>query len=226
MTSMPSRSGMTMSSRTMSGRTSSALVSASSPLFAVTTRKPSSPRASETSLVMRGSSSATSTSGWVLKACISWVMCAHGAPPGLAATLQSARPRARGHRVLQGPDGRYATADDRRPPRRNPTATSGRPQRPSGWATLRPVCTSTSSSTSCPTSTRRDRRVDRLARRGRRRGGRGPGAGSSSTSSSSARASSRSACRRSPRPATSTPSAPSRSPTSPATRRWSTASGG
>ena len=42
MTSMPSRSGMTMSSRTMSGRTSSALASASSPPFAVTTRKPSS----------------------------------------------------------------------------------------------------------------------------------------------------------------------------------------
>jgi hypothetical protein len=66
MTSMPSRSGITMSSRTMSGRTSSALARASSPPPAVTTRKPSSPRAIETSLVMRGSSSATSTSGWVL----------------------------------------------------------------------------------------------------------------------------------------------------------------
>ena len=31
-------------------------------------------RVSATSLVMRGSSSATSTSGWVFKACISWVM--------------------------------------------------------------------------------------------------------------------------------------------------------
>ena len=217
---------MTMSSRTMSGRTSSALVSASSPPLAVTTRKPSSPRASETSFVMRGSSSATSTSGWVLKACISWVMCTHGAPLDLAATLQSTRWRARDHRVLQGRSCSPRTPTTRRPPRRNPTATSARPQPPSGWATLRPVCISTNSSTSCPTSTptrptngwpRSTRSSPRKAR---------SAAGSWSTSSSSGRASSRSGSRRSPRPATSTPSARSRSPTSPATRRWSSASGG
>src|SRR4051795_7201833 len=65
-TSMPSRSGITMSSRMMSGRISSAFWRASSPLLAVTTRKPSSPRAIETSFVIRGSSSATRMSGWVL----------------------------------------------------------------------------------------------------------------------------------------------------------------
>ena len=64
---------MTMSSRTMSGRTSSAFASASSPPFAVTTRKPSSPRAIETSFVIRGSSSATRTSGWVLTATSRWM---------------------------------------------------------------------------------------------------------------------------------------------------------
>ena len=66
MTSMPSMSGMTMSSRTTSGRTSSAFLRASSPVLAVTTRKPSSRSAMATSFVMRGSSSATRTRGCVL----------------------------------------------------------------------------------------------------------------------------------------------------------------
>ena len=62
-------------------------------------------------------------------------MYAHGAPPGLAATLQSARPRARGHRVLQASGrSRAANGRGRRPPSTapkpngnvRPTATSQR----------------------------------------------------------------------------------------------------
>src|SRR6476660_940554 len=79
MTSMPSRSGMTMSSRTMSGLTSSAFCRASSPPLAVTTLKPSSPRAMDTSFVIRGSSSATRTRGWVLIRCLR--ASVHGDPP-------------------------------------------------------------------------------------------------------------------------------------------------
>ena len=92
MTSMPSRSGMTMSSRMMSGRTSSAFWSASSPLLAVTTRKPSSPRAIETSFVMRGSSSATRTRGWVPMT-----------PPWDQSIGAAARASRRGPMVAHGP---------------------------------------------------------------------------------------------------------------------------
>src|SRR3954451_18216487 len=67
MTPIPSRPGILMSSSTMSGRYSSGLASASSPPFAVTTRNPSSDNAIETSFVILGSSSATSTSGCVLE---------------------------------------------------------------------------------------------------------------------------------------------------------------
>ena len=47
-----------------------------SPPFAVTTRKPSSERAMETSFVMRGSSSATRTRGWVLTSHLRIRVCA------------------------------------------------------------------------------------------------------------------------------------------------------
>ena len=94
---------MTMSRRTMSGRTSSALASASSPPLAVTTRKPSSDSAMETSLVIRGSSSATRTRGWVLMPLLSQgvVVCA------AAATRVRCRGTARSPRR---PDGSRAAA--------------------------------------------------------------------------------------------------------------------